>query len=206
MGLLNNDKVQVTYRGTCFGQEIILTQGFTVVGDFPVITTVSQDLDSINTDLVVGVLNTTLPNYLACLPGQYTNTAIRSQKVNAVRSAYREIGTGGIGTNANNATVANDSACLTLRGAFAGRAFISNKHIGPVPDASSAAGLLTLAYRLLVSALGVSMIQQWTPTGSGSLLVPSVWANPAANSLFLTAVKVGLQSRVQRRRTVGIGA
>lgn len=205
MGLLNDDKVQVQFRGDCFGQLIIFNMGYTVVGNFPVITSIAQDLEAIISDIDLGVLTTVRAAYLSCLAPQYTLRSTRAQKVNPIRSAFRESSLAFPGTNANPATVANDAAALTLRGDIAGPHFHGTKHVGPVPDGASANGLLTDAYRALVQILGTRMLETWVPTGSGSLLVQSIWASPVAASLFMTARSTGLQSRVQRRRTVGVG-
>lgn len=206
MGLLNNDWVQCTWRGTCFGQRIILTHHYLVVGDWGVATTVAQDLAQINSELdVAGAFDPTT-DYLACLPPQYTLNEIRSQRIKANRSVYRSLAkVATVGTNANPATVASDAAAITCRGSNAGRSNLSVKKIGPVPDAASAAGLLTAPYTALLTALGSRLVQGFTPAGSGSLLTPIVPHADKVTFEILNNFLVGPESRVNRRRTVGLG-
>jgi hypothetical protein len=110
------------------------------------------------------------------------------------------------GTNANAATVANDSAAITLRTALSGRNQVGTKHIGPVPDAASANGVLTGAYLMLLDALAQKLIQSATPAGWGDTIISPVVADlKFGSNELVNSYIIGEQSRVQRRRTVGLG-
>jgi hypothetical protein len=204
--LLNNDVVQVQWRGLCFGQRIIMNQHYHVTGDFPLLDSFFQDAQRIiNAVRIGGVINVEAA-YLACLPPEYRLFDVNVQRIRAARSAYfgESSAVGFPGTNADSATVANDSACITLRTQQAGRKQVANMHIGPVPDAVSVAGLLTAAYKVTLSALGTKLVVSGVPVGSGSLISPTIM-HVAGGDDLVQQFHIGPQSRVQRRRTVGVG-
>lgn len=206
MGLLNNDIVQATWVGSCFGQLIEMVRKYVILGDFPAPNTIATDLDLINTALSAGgVLDMETP-YLACLPGSYSLQQLRTQKINGVRSAYRPLTFvgGAPGTNAGAASSANHSAGITCRTALAGRKQRGTVHVGPTPDAAAVAGILTAAYQVTLTSLAAKMILSFTPPTSGSLVIPILRHADGTFDLISTA-PIQLTSRVQRRRTVGVG-
>lgn len=206
MGLLNADNVLVSWRGLCFGQRIILTNWYTVVGDLNPLTTTAQDLANILNVIAPAGADDKTTRYLACLPPQYSLTEMRAQLISPQRSAYVPVAFAATpGTNANAATVANDSAAITIRTPFAGRNFRGTKHIGPIPDGASANGLLTPAFRVLLSNLGTALIEAITPAGAGGFLANVVYNQGTQVGTFTTNFLLGDQSRVIRRRTVGVG-
>lgn len=204
--LLNGDVVHVAWRGQCFGQRIILDQNYKILGDFPLADSFFQDALKIANLLLPGGAINVLTAYLAALPPQYTIDEIRIQKVSpAPRTAYFSVGLGGApGTHADAATVANDAACITMRTQKAGRNQVANVHIGPVPDAVSAAGLLINAYKVILTALGTKLVTSGVPVGSGSIIAPTILHKAGGDDLIQQFL-IGPQSRVQRRRTVGVG-
>lgn len=206
MALQVDDVIRVDYRGTCYGQRIILTTGYRVTVNFTAGGSVSADLGLILNTIALGGVNDVPTFYLQCLQNAYTLEEVRAQVVFPIRSAYRSVfyaadnaGSGGVGT------VANDSAAITLRGPLAGRKNVSTKHIGPVPDSVSANGLLTNPYKVklqaLINALGTTM----TPAGNPGRCLPVIINKFAASTVQWTDARIGAQSRVQRRRTVGLG-
>lgn len=210
MGLLNNDVVYSTIQGTAFGQQIIMDMVWQVSGDFPLGNTVFTDLGLINTGLSAGGVQDVLTPYLACLPATYSALEVRSQRVYPLRMAYRSLAlVGAVGTNVNPATVANRSACITKRTDFSGRNQVANNHIGPAPDASAAAGVITPAYTALLNALASKLVTAWVPPTSGSLLIPVIFHKnqlPVISTNIINAFNIGATARVQRRRTIGVGA
>lgn len=206
MGLLHNDWVQVSARGRCFGQTIILTHHYRCEGDYNAVTTVAADLDDIKTNISLAGANDIMTSYLACLPPQYTLEELRTQRLKATRSAYRVTTFAGVvGTNVNPATVSCDSAAITLRGDLAGRSRVSVKKVGPCPDGASAAGLITAPYTALLQAFASKLITAFLPIGSGSLLIPIVPHPDLINFDVLNNFRVGTTSRVMLRRVVGRG-
>lgn len=206
MGLMNDDKVLVTWRGLCFGQRIILTNTYLVIGDINAATTVEQDLANISDVIAPAGVDDKTTRLLAAYPPQMAVTEIRVQRLRPVRSAYHVHTLAGVvGTNAGAATVANDSAAITMRTPFAGKMFRATKHFGPVPDAASAAGLITAAYRAKLVDVGAALLEVIQPAGTASFLAPGVFNPPTGNLTLFTNFLIGDQARVQRRRTVGVG-
>lgn len=203
--LVDQDIVQVNYRGTCFGQRIILDTTYIVIGNFPVLDSFFTDAQRIITAVNAGGVIAVKPSYLACLPASYVLDEIRVQKINGVRSAYFSNGFADPGTHADAATVANDSACVTLRTQKSGRKQVANKHIGPIPDSANVAGLLTNAYKAILSALGTKLLTSGIPVGAGATIVPTIYHRADNTNDPVQQFLVGAQGRVQRRRTVGIG-
>lgn len=206
MGLMNGDKVLVQFRGDCFNQQILMNRMLLVSGDFPALNSIDTDLQLIITSVnAAGVQDYATP-YLACLPATYTLREIRAQRIKPVRSAYSsQFPVGAIGTNAGAATTANDAGCITYRTAVAGKGQRGNMHIGPMPDAGAAAGLLTNAYKATLSTLGTAMLASFIPPGSGSLVIPVDWHRKTDTTDLWQSFRIGAEARVQRRRTVGIG-
>ena len=209
MAMLNNDRVQVTLRGTCFGQRILLVRMFQLLGDSPAANSVRTDLQEINTAVAAAGVHNLVDPYLACLPASYTLLGIRSQRITPIRSAYEELvigGGGSPGTHAAAATVACDSAGIIVRAAEAGRHERGTVKIGPCPDGASAAGQLTAAYRALLAAVGSKLVTSFVPVGWGGTLVAPILYNRADNnSRLIQTFLVPEDSRVMRRRVVGRG-
>jgi hypothetical protein len=206
MALKDGDLIMTTWRGICFGQRIIMARPYKISGDFPAINSYNQDMQLILAAIVAAGVNDVQTPYLACLPPQYTLQEVRAQRLKPTRNAYvPNTFAGAVGTNANAATVANDAAAITYRTALAGRSQVATTHVGPMPDAASAAGLITAAQRALLSALGTVLTTSFVPPTSGSLVVPVIWNRKLNTTEFITNFRLGDASRVQRRRTVGIG-
>jgi hypothetical protein len=201
-----NSLVRVNWMGRCFGQRIVLTTGYQKTGG-PQVLTEEQEMNGVIDDLIVGGPTDLLTDYMACLPPEYSMEEVRAQVIHSSRftAVQRVIVTPG--THPNSATVASDSACITLKGRFAGANRRSNKHIGPLPDAASAAGLLTNAFVTRLNNLASAMVSV-VVLGGGETYTPSVWKIDPLNVASVHALNawtIGTTSRVQRRRTVGLG-
>jgi len=206
MALAIGDLIRVDYRGTCYGQRIILTTAYKVTVAFAAGGTVSNDLATILTTVGIGGVDDVPNKYLACVQNAYTLEEVRAQVIWPTRSAYRSVfyvadnaGSGGVGT------VANDAAAITFRGPLAGRKNVSTKHIGPVPDSVSANGLLTNPYKVKLQALIDQLFTTLTPADNPGRCIPVILNKTPGQSVVWTDARIGNQSRVQRRRTVGLG-
>lgn len=204
MGVQVGDKVQVNFVGRCYSQRIMLTTMWRVAQAAAPGETYALNMTQLIDSLDVGGANSIVTPYLALLQEDYTLIRITAQAIHPVRLAYvaKEVarpGNGGAGS------VANDSACLTLRTANAGRSQVANKHIGPVPDGVSLAGRLDVAYKALVATLGSAMTATIQPDPLGAIYQPVIFHRASELHDGVTGFIVGDQSRVQRRRTVGVG-
>lgn len=199
-----NDLVRVNFIGQCFGQKIVLTHAYRKSAGNTALDFLTE-LGALVDELKVGGGVDLLTPYLACLPDDYQMVQIDAQKIKTTRYIKYSSPTVVNGTHISPATVANDSACITLKGELASRRSISNKHIGPVPDAVSNSGLLQAAYRTKLATLAEKMLVDMTVAGV-NVYKPCIINGP--NAIGYTEVEfysIGLQSRVQRRRTVGLG-
>jgi len=208
MALVTGDVIQLSWRGTHFGQRIILTHAFVLTGDAPAGQTIQQDLADMLTFVSAGGAADIQTPYLALLPATYTLNETRAQRLNAPRSAYTSnFPVGAVGTHASAATVACDSAALTLRGPLADRHNTGTKKIGPCPDGASAAGLLTAGYTTLVGALGTAMLMSGVPALAWALttVFPCIYDRVNDQVVIPTSFRVGATSRIMSRRVVGRG-
>lgn len=206
MAINFGDQVMVSMWGRCFGQRIILTHTYVCTTPVPIQQPyVDEMIDILDAVSPLGGSNWMTP-YLACLPTSYTLTEVRAQLFERARFAYVARALSSPGTHASPATVANDSAALTFRTEMAGRKQVATKHIGPVPDAVSALGLLLVPYKNLLTTLGQTMLQSITTATTGNLYEPCISHKvPDGSYDLMKDIRIGEQSRVQRRRTVGLG-
>ena len=204
MPLFLGDIVQTTVVGRCYSQRILLSLMWRVSQAGPPEESVNVQLGQLFDAIKVGGTHDKMTAYLDCLQTDYQMLGLRNQVVRPVRTAYRfdesvHLGTGGAGT------VANDSAALTLRTAVAGRNQVATKHIGPIADGSSLDGRLTLAFRAKVATLGALLTQEVQIAVGGLTFTPVIFHRSTNTFNVIETYVVGEQSRVQRRRTVGLG-
>lgn len=197
--------VRVNWYGRCFGQRIMLTTGY-IKEAGAINLSVQTEMNALIDEMLVGGQLDILGTYMALLPADYALEKITAQVVQATRFSMIQRNVTTNGTHAAAATVANDSACITLSGELAGARNRSNKHIGPIPDAASASGLLQPGYVALLSALGAKLVTTLILPAGAETYVPCVINTPPIVGVgVLDRHTVGPQSRVQRRRTVGLG-
>lgn len=206
MGLLNNDVVQTTWEGIWGAQQILMVRNYLISGDFPPINTIQTDLNLITSALTVGGVNDVETPYLACLSATYSLLRLKAQRIFPTRTAYAPLNFvgGAPGTNAGATTKPNVSTTITFRTALAGRKQRSNVHVGPSPDTAAVAGLVTAPYQALLSTLAGKLILSFVPPTSGSLVIPIIFHGDHTNDFIQNAI-IQNTSRVQRRRTVGVG-
>lgn len=205
MSIFVGDRLHISFLGRCFGQRIILGMDYRCrIGTGPG-TTYTQDANAIRNAIIAGGPQDLVTPYLACLPPQYNLETLRIQTYQPVRLAYVAFDVNSPGNNDDAASVANDSAAITMRTELAGRRFRGTKHIGPAPDAASVAGLLTAAYVEDLNEFATALLVEIAPAANAMRLVPVVYHKATNTSDDLTSFTIGRQSRVQRRRTVGLG-
>lgn len=204
MSISIGDGVRVQFKGWCFGQRIILTHSYRKLSG-PDVLPVETECQGIIDDIIVGGGLDILSAYLACLPADYNTSGCSAQCVYTIRNTRVDRAFVTPGTHASPATVANDSACITLKGPIAGANRRSNKHIGPVPDAVSVAGLLDAAYVTKLTTLANKLVTPVVLAGGETYVAVVMGTNPGLGMFTLEQHTIGPQSRVQRRRTVGLG-
>lgn len=207
MPIVAGDTLRVQFRGYIFDSRIIMDLSYRCnVGAPGFYGTILQELLA----QVAGPgANAIMPQYLACLPPEYVLNEIRAQLIKPTRYAYVNLDTlGATGTNPASASVANDAAAIVRRTALSGRNQISTLKIGPAPDAVSVAGELQAGYLLLLNALGAATIKNLNLPVSTAQFTPcilSATGEAGVTPRDLISFFVGKYSRVNRRRTLGVG-
>lgn len=146
-------------------------------------------------------------DYLACMCDQVTDVHLYAQWITPQRYAYITspllAATGVIGTDP---LPPNDQASITLRSERAGRHSIGRKAIAGVPVASVTNGILQPAYIALLNALADKLDDVYVGD-EGEDYTPVIF-NRVTPELSEVIVEGFGQTtvRVERRRTVGVGA
>jgi len=204
MAAIAGDKALVSFMGRCFGQRIILTLWYRYQGD-TLGTSRTQDMLDLIAELLPAGTVDVQTDYMKVLGGDFKLEEVRAQFIAPTRYAYVAVATPGVIGLGGAATVANDSAALTLRSELGGRDQTATKHVGPIPDNFSDEGLLTPAATTKLTALAVKLTTQVTLGAGPEKWIPIIYHKATQTSTSVIAARIGAQSRVQRRRTVGLG-
>jgi hypothetical protein len=141
--------------------------------------------------------------YRDCLPNNCFMDYVDVQAVNPVRYAFERATIGVAGAHATPALSDNLSVPLVLKTAFGGRAQLSIKHIGPLPNGTFNDGKVTGAYVGKLSALGDALVATQTDATMGTWL--PVIVHPGWTYDFLTGHQSTLDVTTMSRRTVRRG-
>jgi len=199
------DLVQLSWRGTCFNQRVLMVRNFRVTGSGgspqPTGQTLAQIIDAVEPGTGSQPISDA---YLACLTANYTLNAIRAQVVRPDRSAfversYNDAGTGGAGT------LSNTMGAITFRTANAGRNQVSTIKVGPLPAAFTIAGDVAAAGRAFLASLADFLQAPFVVNPPAITLSPIIWHAPGLTYDAIINYTVQPQARVMVRRTVGRG-
>jgi len=142
-----------------------------------------------------------------CLSVDIVDCEVWSQVI-ALQRFPKKLAVGAFsGTVAGTALPSNLSHALTLRGEFAGPRYRGTKHIGGQASSFSSQSLLTPAGLGALMTLGDGLVMdQDGDAGGDTTFYPVIYnrADPGA-SIAIKDYLVGSTTRVQRRRTVGLG-
>lgn len=207
---LVGDILQVTFRGRYEQQRIMLVHHYRLDAVNPF--TDAQNVQLALADKVragAGGGNIIEGSYLACLPPQYTLEKIRTQTIALQRLVMTEVARNVPGTHGGDTETGNQAAVVTLRTALAGRSQVSNKHIGPIPQDVTVQdnGLVTVAYKALLTTLASNLAVQFADAGTGATFTPVIFHKTGTGPNYSVIERWLAQEtlRVMRRRTVGLG-
>jgi len=209
MSVAANDIFQVTAVGQCFGQLIMLTHYYAVTatgGGISEATASNELIDKIRAGGGgADVWETAYTNVLAT---EYTLDYWRAQKIAPVRYVGAIQNRGIAGTSGHGALTANTQGSVTFRTVLSGRDQVATKHVGPLGNTATVmeGGLLKAATQAALVTLATAMRQVIVITAGGTTFEPCIFhkAPPGSYTLINSAL-VGDTTRVQRRRTVGLG-
>lgn len=207
---LVGDILQLTFLGRYAGQRIMLTHHYRLDA-----VTAFTDASLVQLGLLdevragAGGGNVIEGSYLACLPAQYTLEKIRAQTIALQRLVPTEVARNVNGTHGDDTETGNQAVVITLRTAVAGRSQVSNKHIGPIPQAVTVQddGLLTVAYKTLATTLASNLNVQINNVATGAVFSPVIYHRTGDGPNYSKILSYLTQPniRVMRRRTVGVG-
>lgn len=201
----------LNWVGQIFSQRIMLTTHYKI-------TAVNPDVEpsDVRSAMLVEVCaggggDLIESDYLACLPPSYTLNRVVAQPIYPIRLVYEDAVRNVAGTHASDTEASNQAAVITLQTEYAGRSQVSNKHIGPIPQAATvqANGELVAAYKTLLTTLGDSLTSFIVVAGLGLTMIPVIYhpnfTPPDTASDPIAEFYVHDEIRVMRRRTVRLG-
>jgi hypothetical protein len=207
MALSLNDVIQVSYRGSLFGQRILNIFHYVVAvagagTDF-------DQLDNLSSNIALGAGSTDMKSiFLAALAPEYTLEQIRVQRVYPTRSIYAYTTDGTSGTYATGCETSNVSVSLEKRTLRAGRMGIGRTQLAGIPTAAMNNGEVTAGY-MTTELIGLATAMLWTITTTGPVVTyaPCLFNPLAVGDKFATLLSVIPQTslRVMRRRTLRVG-
>lgn len=209
MGLAVNNIVQVTHRGHCLSQKILLVTHWRVVGTNSA-ANIQTELAAIVTKFgLTGGVNLA-DSYLAMLPQNYTMVEVRAQKISPTREAYVSGAYSAPGTVAVDATAPQTSCAVEFFGALAERYDVATHKIGPLAPTRYSGGFVTAAQITAMAAFGAQWIQDVTVSvGGGDIGLRPVIYHTTGTVPVTSSDIIGHREkdtlRVARRRTVGLG-
>lgn len=199
------DLIQLSWKGNCFGQRIMLIRNYRVSGTGgstqPTGQTLAQIIDYMGPGGTAGFTE----QYLNCLANQYTLDEIRAQVVRPTRSAFAARSYGDVPGTGGATQISNSQGAITLRTANAGRNQVSTVKIGPLPAIYSNVGYISAVGRVQLLSMLDFLATSYNVTPPGITLAPIIWHAPGLTYDALIGGSVWDQSRVMVRRTVGRG-
>jgi len=208
--LTENTIVSVNIDGRLDGQQILFTSHWRLRSDaWPGDPEMIATFDAMHN--LFDAVDNLFAAYGGCLSEDVTNINSKFQAIHPIRYVYQTYSfQGGVGLEAEPALPPNVAHVITVRADDTGPGNRGNKHIGGVPTTFSEAGLVTAGGLVAYSGLG-----SWLQTVQGIEVGPftnielePVIYHRAAPSLSpkITSHVIGTTTRVERRRTVGLGS
>ena len=202
--LAQNDIVEITVFGSCFGQNILNTFHYKNTGPS------EQNGSAALADLLTKIIAPTgwKSQFLSAHVGSYFCDQFRAQVIYPTRRPFEFQGLSQVGTRAGSATTTNTAAVITFyQKNVAKKGRIGSFHISPVATEDCGSGQLLQAYQTVLNTLGNAMLQTF-PMGTAAIAEPTLWSrapNTANNPLKIEAMHVQTTVRTMHRRTVGLG-
>jgi len=195
--------------GDIFGQRTMLTLGYKITAVGSAVSEAAAAVQiAFNLSGQVGSTVNLESPLRAVLPPDWELISIRAQRVRPIRMALQELILGVNGTHASSTEATNQAAVITMRSQLAGRKYVSNKHIGPLPQGATVQtnGLLTPAYKALLQDVADKLNLVMVDVPLGMTAEPGIIN--ADLGVNFTKFTVGIPQdtiRVMRRRTVRVG-
>lgn len=211
-----NNVLQLTLRGTLFGQTMMNTfhwQQRSAGGTF---TDAAAFLSDFNDDL--SIADTFYDQWRTCVPALMVNIFADLQWIYPDRFVKRTFVLFPVGGAAHVPTTANLASVITLRGDIASKRSIGDKHLPGLGGNAIALGQVTAGQIAQMEEFGARAIQPVTV--GGHVMEPIIFGRPRpeytdrhgvvhpalpASYIRVTQWISQTTARVMRRRTVGVG-
>jgi hypothetical protein len=207
MALALGDVIQVSLRGTLYGQRIlnVLHYSVAVAGS----GTDFDQIDILTSNLVTGggSVDPLVP-FLNAIAPQYQLEEVRAQRVYPTRTIYAYTIDGRFGTYATGTETTNIAASLEKRTLTPGRMGIGRIQIAGVPTAAMDNGECSAAYKATeLTDLAQALLLSITTSGPVVTYTPCLFnpTSPGAKFSPLFSIVVKDTLRTMRRRTVRLG-
>lgn len=207
MSLSVDDVVEVSFRGTLYGQRILTVLHYAVVT-----TTAGSTIDQLQAIAVSMNAGTgsqdPVGKMLALQSNDYTCDYIRAQVVSPTRSIYVQAANGNAGLVGDIAATPNIAMSFTKRGFDGGRKSIGRLQLAGVPAINISQGKWDTTG--LAGAIGDfidALKNSFTPAGVAVTITPVIF-NPTAPSPHYQAIwtwTVNDEVRTMHRRTLFLG-
>lgn len=197
------DIVEVTYRGTLFGQVVMIVLHYRYTGAAP-IANGQGALQVLLTDLQgAGQLRDAL---LGCMCPEANIGVQRAQVVYPTRQVYLDNNVGIAGTNAGACTTPNVSGVIIKRPDQAGRGRAGSVHVPGTPAASQVGGAWNAGYMATLGNLGDLLNDQYDFSAGMNDATPVIWSRvrPTTPSVVIGHT-VNPYVRTMHRRTPLLG-
>lgn len=200
--LTNGSIIQVTWWQTYQGQELLNVQNYRFAQGTPITDYRSELADLLNLINAAGDISAL--QVLCCSTG-WNQDFVTAQPIYPFRLALVNSNVNAPGVKAGTQAPANVAADITKQSDVAARYGIGTWHQGGLVASDVAGGMVSGGLETLLGNLADKIIEVKT-TASGGVYTPVLWG--AANPLRVTEItdyELQTQSRVMRRRTVGVG-
>jgi len=207
MALAVGDVIQVSLRGTLYGQRIlnVLHYSVAVAGS----GTDYDQLSILTSNLVTGGGSVDpLVDFLAAIAPQYQLVEVRAQRVYPLRTIYAYTIDGRFGTYATGTETTNIAASLEKRTLTPGRMGIGRLQLAGIPTAAMDNGELAAAYKATeMSNLAQKLLLSITTSSPVVTYTPCLFNPTAPVNKFSPLFSIVIQDslRTMRRRTVRVG-
>lgn len=210
MALALNDIIEVSFRGTLFGQRILNTLHYVVsvaVGS----GTTEDQLLHLASDIQggLGSVPGLKSHFLDCIAIQYTLDTIRAQRVYPARTVFQEVTSGDVGQYVvADCKTPNIAASIFKRTATPGRMGVGRMQMAGVPDDGFSSGLInpgTIGVPLAIWAADMKL--NFTTSAPVQTYGPCLYNPTGAGLRFSLITSTGVEDtlRTMHRRTLRVG-
>lgn len=205
MGLQVDDVINITYKGSLFGQTIMCVLR-AVITSAESSNTVHQDLDNILQTIKANSITTPIGRMVVCQGGDVTWTKATVQRIYPVRTTYVSEVINITGSAEGTCDTANVAAVLTKQSLYVGKRGRGSVHIAGLVTADYAEGLIETTLAEPMAEFGTVLIGEKTTTPASNCKWKYCTSGGAiASSTTLSGFVVQPEVRIMRRRTVGRG-